>query len=51
MLLGVLLLDEPFNLGLAVGLPVVVLGCVLATRCSPVRCDRSELGDVDAAVP
>ena len=51
VLLGVLLLDEPFTLGLAVGLPVVVLGCVLATRRSPVRRDRTELGDVDAAVP
>src|SRR5919107_1682498 len=51
VLLGVLLLDEPFTLGLAVGLPVVVLGCVLATRRSPVRRERSELGDVDAAVP
>jgi drug/metabolite transporter (DMT)-like permease len=51
VLLGVLLLDEPFTLGLAVGLPVVVLGCVLATRRSPARRDRTELGDVDAAVP
>ncbi|TFV63050.1 DMT family transporter [Geodermatophilus sp. DF01-2] len=51
VLLGVLLLDEPFTLGLAVGLPVIVLGCVLATRRSPVRTTRSELTDVDAAVP
>jgi drug/metabolite transporter (DMT)-like permease len=29
---GVLLLDEPFTLGLAVGLPLVLVGCVLATR-------------------
>jgi drug/metabolite transporter (DMT)-like permease len=29
---GVLVLDEPFTLGLAVGLPLVLLGCVLATR-------------------
>jgi hypothetical protein len=28
-----------------------VLGCALATRRSPVRRDRAELGDVDAAVP
>jgi drug/metabolite transporter (DMT)-like permease len=47
----VLLLDEPFTLGLAVGLPVVVLGCVLATRRSPARRDRADLGGVDAAVP
>ncbi len=32
VLAGVLLLDEPFTLGLAVGLPLVLLGCVLATR-------------------
>ncbi|WP_436689867.1 DMT family transporter [Geodermatophilus sp. CPCC 205506] len=51
VLLGVLLLDEPFTLGLAVGLPVIVLGCALATRRSPVRTDRCELSDVDAAVP
>jgi drug/metabolite transporter (DMT)-like permease len=50
-LLCTLLLDERFTLGLAVGLPVVVLGCVLATRRSPVRTETSELADVDAAVP
>ncbi len=32
VLAGVLVLDEPFTLGLAVGLPLVLLGCVLATR-------------------
>jgi drug/metabolite transporter (DMT)-like permease len=32
VLLGVLLLDEPFTLGIALGLPLVLLGCVLATR-------------------
>ena len=32
VLAGVLLLDEPFTLGLAVGLPLVLAGCVLATR-------------------
>jgi drug/metabolite transporter (DMT)-like permease len=37
VLLGVLLLDEPFTLGLAIGLPLVVLGCVLATRRSGPR--------------
>jgi drug/metabolite transporter (DMT)-like permease len=51
VLLGVLLLDEPFTLGLAVGLPLVLAGCVLATRRSPARTTSSELGDVDAAVP
>jgi drug/metabolite transporter (DMT)-like permease len=28
----VLLLDEPFTLGIAIGLPLVLAGCVLATR-------------------
>ncbi|WP_448613985.1 DMT family transporter [Modestobacter sp. URMC 112] len=51
VLLGVLLLGEPFTLGLAVGLPLILAGCVLATRRSPVRTERSELSDVDAAVP
>jgi drug/metabolite transporter (DMT)-like permease len=51
VLLGVLLLDEPFTLGIAVGLPLVLAGCVLATRRSPVRTEKSELADVDAAVP
>ena len=32
VLLGVLLLGEPFTLGIAVGLPLVLAGCVLATR-------------------
>ena len=32
VLLGVLLLDEPFTLGIALGLPLVLVGCVLATR-------------------
>ena len=27
-----LLLDEPWTLGIAVGLPLVLIGCVLATR-------------------
>ena len=51
VLLGVLLLDEPFTLGLAVGLPLVLAGCVLATRRSAARTAPSELGEVDAAVP
>ncbi|MBM7807603.1 drug/metabolite transporter (DMT)-like permease [Geodermatophilus bullaregiensis] len=44
VLAGVLLLDEPFTLGLAVGLPLVLLGCVLATR-------RNAPAAVDTAVP
>lgn len=32
LLLGVLLLHEPFTLGTAVGFPLILAGCVLATR-------------------
>lgn len=32
LLLGIALLDEPFTLGAAVGFPLVLAGCVLATR-------------------
>ena len=49
VLLGVLLLDEPFTLGIALGLPLVLVGCVLATRRSrPGRLEPSTEG-VDAA--
>ncbi len=51
VLLGVVLLDEPFTLGIALGLPLVLVGCVLATRRSPTRSQESELCDVDAGVP
>jgi drug/metabolite transporter (DMT)-like permease len=51
VLLGVLLLDEPFTLGIALGLPLVLVGCVLATRRSPVRREESELAEIDTAVP
>ncbi|MGY1804283.1 DMT family transporter [Blastococcus sp. SYSU D00922] len=51
VLLGVVLLDEPFTLGIALGLPLVLVGCVLATRRSPVPSRPSELCDVDSAVP
>jgi drug/metabolite transporter (DMT)-like permease len=54
VLLGVVLLGEPFTLGLAVGLPLVLLGCVLATRRStprPAR-RRAPVGStVEAPVP
>jgi drug/metabolite transporter (DMT)-like permease len=50
VVLGVLLLDEPFTLGLAIGLPLVLLGCVLATRRSGVRRPRRN-EPVEAAVP
>lgn len=32
LLLGVLLLDEPFTAGIAIGFPLILLGSVLATR-------------------
>jgi drug/metabolite transporter (DMT)-like permease len=50
VLLGVLLLDEPFTLGIALGLPLVLLGCVLATRrgVPPVPAPAAE--GVDCAV-
>jgi drug/metabolite transporter (DMT)-like permease len=51
VLLGVWLLGEPFTLGIALGLPLVLVGCVLATRRSPARTETSELADVDAGVP
>jgi drug/metabolite transporter (DMT)-like permease len=51
VLLGVLLLGEPFTLGLAVGLPLVLLGCVLATRRSGGRLRGRRPEPVDAAVP
>jgi drug/metabolite transporter (DMT)-like permease len=51
VLLGVLLLGEPFTLGIGLGLPLVLIGCVLATRRSPTCSEPSELADVDAAVP
>ena len=50
VLLGVLLLSEPFTVGLSVGLPLVLAGCVLATRRGrPRPGDRRPV--VDAAVP
>jgi drug/metabolite transporter (DMT)-like permease len=51
VLLGVLLLGEPFTLGLAVGLPLVLLGCALATRASATRGPRRRAQPVEAAVP
>jgi drug/metabolite transporter (DMT)-like permease len=51
VLLGVLLLGEAFTLGIAIGLPLVLAGCVLATRRSPEPTETCELADVDAAVP
>jgi drug/metabolite transporter (DMT)-like permease len=50
VLLGVLLLGEPFTLGIGVGLPLVLLGCVLATRRSNARRPEPSEEGVDAAV-
>ncbi|WP_104524255.1 DMT family transporter [Blastococcus atacamensis] len=44
VLLGVWLLDEPFTLGIALGLPLVLAGCVLATG----RGARGAQPDVEA---
>ena len=44
LVLGITLLDEPLTLGALVGFPLVLLGCVLATRRSPVA------GSVDEEV-
>lgn len=50
VVLGVLLLDEPFTLGISLGLPLVLAGCVLATRRSrPAEPEPSSEG-IDAAV-
>jgi drug/metabolite transporter (DMT)-like permease len=52
VLLGVWLLHEPFTLGLAIGLPLVLLGCALATRRSgPGAPRRRRAEPVEAAVP
>ncbi|TFV91612.1 EamA family transporter [Blastococcus sp. CT_GayMR20] len=51
VLLGVLLLDEPFTLGIAIGLPLVLVGCVLATRRSAApRPEPSTEAACDASV-
>jgi drug/metabolite transporter (DMT)-like permease len=51
VLLGVLLLDEPFTLGIAVGLPLVLAGCVLATRRSGPRATAAEDQPMVASAP
>jgi len=50
VLLGVLLLDEPFTLGIALGLPLVLIGCVLATRRTSLQRPAAEPEGIDAAV-
>src|SRR4051794_38557898 len=49
VLLGVLLLGEPFTLGIALGLPLILLGCVLATRRSRPGRPEPSTESVDAA--
>src|SRR5215213_3872758 len=49
VLLGVLLLDEPFTLGLAIGLPLVLVGCVLATRSGRAEQPEPSTESLDAA--
>jgi drug/metabolite transporter (DMT)-like permease len=49
VLLGVLLLGEPFTLGIAVGLPLVLVGCVLATRKSRPGRPEPSTESLDAA--
>jgi drug/metabolite transporter (DMT)-like permease len=51
VLLGVLLLGEPFTVGLAVGLPLILAGCVLATRRSAPAVAERSVEAVDAPVP
>jgi drug/metabolite transporter (DMT)-like permease len=50
VLLGVWLLDEPFTLGIALGLPLVLVGCVLATRRTRPSGPEPSTESVDAAV-
>ncbi|MGY2127529.1 DMT family transporter [Blastococcus sp. SYSU DS0617] len=45
VLLGVVLLHEPFTLGIALGLPLVLAGCVLATGRGPAAPSAPEVGE------
>jgi drug/metabolite transporter (DMT)-like permease len=49
VLLGVLLLGEPFTLGIGIGLPLVLVGCVLATRRGHPQHPEPSVENVDAA--
>jgi drug/metabolite transporter (DMT)-like permease len=51
VLLGVLLLGEPFTLGIALGLPLMLTGCVLATRRSAPRAAVATEQGLDAVSP
>jgi len=50
VLFGVLLLSEQFTVGLAMGLPLILAGCVLATRRSGSPAAAPDVEAVDAAV-
>ena len=50
VLLGVWLLGEPFTLGIALGLPLVLVGCVLATRRSVAAPPAPDVEGADSAV-
>jgi drug/metabolite transporter (DMT)-like permease len=50
VVLGVLLLGEPFTLGITVGLPLVLIGCVLATRRSRPEAAPTERAAGDVVV-
>jgi drug/metabolite transporter (DMT)-like permease len=50
VLLGVLLLDEPFTVGIAIGFPLILVGSVLAARRTTPSPEAGELGP-EPAVP
>jgi drug/metabolite transporter (DMT)-like permease len=47
VLLGIVLLSEPFTLGIAVGMPLILIGSVLATSRSPQTPEGAAPGDGD----
>ncbi len=49
LLLGVLLLNEPFTVGIAIGFPLILLGCFLAT--SRNRARRASAPEHEDAIP
>lgn len=49
VLLGILLLDEPVTVGTLIGFPLVLAGCVLATRRSAVTASRAVPGPAPRA--
>ena len=50
--LGVLLLNEPFTIGMAIGFPLVIIGSILATAKVRRRADRKDpdVADEDASI-